>query len=303
MLTPGTKVVLRSPVASNHRVHAADSVAVIVQAPVDEQHSYRVRFPDGDEVSLRRDEFVLLATVKASGLGPGAAALEDRALEQWVVLRVIVGSRAYGLDREGSDTDLRGVYAAPVERLWSLAGAPDQLENHETDEVYWELKKFLILALKANPNVLEVLHSPLVVDATAIGQELVSLRSIFVSKLVYQTYNGYVLSQFRKMEQRRKAGLEPKRKHAMHLIRLLLAGVEALHTGVVPVEVAAGHRDRLIAIRDGSIDLAAVDEWRRALHAEFDEAYAMSALPERPNFAAADAFLVRARRASMERPK
>ena len=69
---------------------------------------------------------------------------------------------------------------------------PEQLENEATQEVYWELQKFLTLALKANPNVLECLYTPLVEHAGAMAQRLLEQRSIFLSKLVYQTYNGYV---------------------------------------------------------------------------------------------------------------
>ena len=72
------------------------------------------------------------------------------------------------------------------------------------------------------------------------------MRSIFLSKLVYQTYNGYVLSQFKKMNRdlRDKGSIKPK--HAMHLIRLLLSGIQVLKAGFVPVRVEA-FRDRLLA--------------------------------------------------------
>lgn len=34
-----------------------------------------------------------------------------------------------------------------------------------------------------------------------LAEELLTMRSGFLSKLVYHTYNGYVLSQFKKLEQ------------------------------------------------------------------------------------------------------
>ena len=92
-----------------------------------------------------------------------------------VILRCVVGSRAYGLEREGSDTDRRGVYLPPAALHWSLAGAPPQLQNEATQEVYWELQKFIALALKANPNVLECLYTPLVETATPLGEELLAM--------------------------------------------------------------------------------------------------------------------------------
>ncbi|MEZ4727824.1 MAG: nucleotidyltransferase domain-containing protein [Caldilineaceae bacterium] len=41
----------------------------------------------------------------------------------------MVGSRAYGLAHEESDTDRRGVYLPPADLHWSLYGVPEQLEN------------------------------------------------------------------------------------------------------------------------------------------------------------------------------
>jgi hypothetical protein len=54
--------------------------------------------------------------------------------------------------------------------------------------------------------VLECLWSPLVEHATPLARELLALRGAFLSKLAYATYNGYVLSQFKKIEQGLRAG-------------------------------------------------------------------------------------------------
>ena len=55
---------------------------------------------------------------------------------------------------------------------------PEQLENPQREEVYWELQKFLTLALKANPNVLECLYTPLVEHATPLAEELLAMRDV-----------------------------------------------------------------------------------------------------------------------------
>ena len=68
--------------------------------------------------------------------------------------RVSEVRRAFGLAVDVSDTDRRGIYLPPADLQWSLYGAPEQIENEATQECYWELRKFLILALKANPNIL-----------------------------------------------------------------------------------------------------------------------------------------------------
>lgn len=216
-------------------------------------------------------------------------------LYQYVIYRCIVGSRAYGLDDEASDIDYRGIYLPPADLHWSLYGVPEQLENRETEETYWEMQKFLTLALKANPNILECLYTPLVVTTTPLAQELLEMRAAFLSHLVYQTYNGYVMSQFKRLEASLRATGAIRWKHAMHLIRLLLAGITVLREGFVPVPVD-GYRDQLLAIKRGGQPWEEVNAWRLALHRELDAAYAATKLPERPNYDRANAFLLKARR-------
>ncbi len=190
--------------------------------------------------------------------------------------------------------DRRGFYLPPAELQWSLVGVPEQLEN-DNEEVYWELEKFIRLALKANPNVLECLYAPLVEYATPIAHELIAMRHIFLSRQAHRTYNAYVLSQFKKLEQDLRNRGEIRWKHVMHLIRLLLSGGTVLRDGFVPVRVEQ-HRDRLLAIRNGQVPWNEVEQWRLALHTELDKALALTKLPEQPDFARANEFLIRARR-------
>jgi hypothetical protein len=82
----------------------------------------------------------------------------------------------------------------------------------------------------------------------------------------------------------------------MHLVRLLLAGIEVLRAGVVPVRVEGPHRAKLLAIRNGETTWEEVDRWRLALHDEFDGAFRGTVLPDRPDYARVNDFLVRARR-------
>ena len=99
----------------------------------------------------------------------------------------------------------------------------------------WELEKFLRLALKANPNILEVLWTPIVLESTELGNRLRELRTAFLSKHLYKTYSGYVLSQFRRMKNRFDKDGQFKNKHAMHLLRLLFSGIHALKTGEIMI--------------------------------------------------------------------
>jgi predicted nucleotidyltransferase len=297
----GTEIVARIPVRSIGATHVLPkgAVGMVVRSPLDGSHAYRVRFVDGTEAMLRRAELAVLKHVQRWGLEHVGGVLEDYNLYEYVIFRCVVGSRAYGLDEPGSDTDRRGVYLPPAGLHWSLYRVPEQLESDGTEEAYWELQKFLTLALKANPNILECLYSPLVEHATPLAEELLEMRAGFLSKLVYQTYNGYVLSQFRKLQQDIRARGEIKWKHAMHLIRLLLAGIRTLRVGDVPVHVGE-HRERLLSIRRGEMSWDEVNDWRLDLHREFDTAFETTKLPERPDYDAANAFLVRARRSMVQ---
>lgn len=214
----GTQVVtlVDIPSSASHVLHPRGTVGVIVKSPADHEHSYRVRFPDGFETALKRSEVTMLARFKEGEIGDAAQATQSD-LHERVIYRCVIGSQAYGLANSASDVDRRGIYLPCAELHWSLYGVPEQLENDQAQEAYWELQKFLVLALKANPNVLECLYTPLVEKATPLAEELLAMKSIFLSRLVYQTYNGYVLSQFKKMQADIRNHGQVKWKHVMHL--------------------------------------------------------------------------------------
>ncbi len=296
ILPVGTQVVTRVAVrgADGVPAHPRGALGEIIGAPSDVWHSYRVRFPDGLEASLKRAEITTLSHFQSAD-NPERLAEYD--LYDHVIYRCVVGSRAYGLDDEQSDTDRRGVYLPPGNLHWSLYGVPEQLENTETEEVYWELQKFLTMALKSNPNVLECLYTPLVEHADAFAREMLAMRESFLSTMVYQTYNGYVMSQFKKLQADLRNKGQVKWKHVMHLIRLLLAGITTLREGRVPVHVGE-NRDKLRAIKQGLIPFEEIERWRLDLHRQFEDAAATTRLPERPDYRRANDLLIRARRAA-----
>lgn len=297
-IAAGTQIVVRQEVDGSNGapLHPRGAVGLIVRTPAGAEVNYLVRFPDGFEVSLTRDKFEVLKHFKDRL--PATSATDDFHLEDCVIYRCIVGSRAYGLESENSDTDLRGVYLAPAEMHWSLFGLPEQFEDPEGQTCYWELQKFLVMALKANPNVLECLYSPLVEKMTPLGERLLAMRAAFLSQMIFQTFNGYALSQFKKLEQDIRNQGAIRWKHAMHLLRLLLTGAATLREGRVPVKVEA-QRDRLLAVKRGKLEWAEVDIWRRELHRDFEVALATTKLPERPDYERVNSFLIEARRSQV----
>ena len=254
-----------------------------------------VRFEDGREIQLPRHQLALPGDRTNALAAPDDRLLASGELYDRVILRVIAGSRAFGLSTQESDTDWRGVFLPTAEMHWSMCDVPEQLENDATEEVYWELEKFLKLALRSNPNILETLYSPRIDLATPLGRELIGIRSCFLSRLALQTFRGYVDSQFRRILADRRNRGHINWKQAMHLIRLLLSGVHLLRHGELQIDVGP-HRGRLLEIRQGQVPLTAVEQWRVRLERDLVRASEATPLPPRPDFERVNAFLIRARR-------
>ena len=304
----GTQVVSLLEVrgTNNSLVHPRGAVGVVTRTPAVEGEKFLVRFPDGFEATLESSQLEVLKHFKDRlGAPTSDPARSDSEictpfdLESFIIYRCVVGSRAYGLDNDESDTDQRGIYIAPAELQWSLFGAPEQFEDNVMQSCYWELQKFITMALKANPNILECLYSPMVEKVTLLGEELLAMRDTFLSQMIFQTFNGYAMSQFKKIEQDIRNSGKIKWKHAMHLLRLLITGAATLLHARVPVRVET-HRERLLAVKFGELSWAEVDIWRKELHRDFETALSATRLPERPDYESANKFLVKARRAMVQ---
>ncbi|MGW7439380.1 nucleotidyltransferase domain-containing protein [Streptomyces sp. NPDC054849] len=213
------------------------------------------------------------------------------------VYRCVMGSRAFGLATEASDTDRRGVYLAPTPLFWRFEKPPTHVEGPRDEEFSWELERFCELALRANPNILECLHSPLVDLITPVGEELLSLREAFLSRRAHTSFSRYAASQRGRLLADVRVHGAPRWKHAMHLLRLLLSCRDLLRTGRLSVD-AGPHRDRLLAVRRGELTWDEVDAWMARLQEETESALATTPLPAEPDHARVQDFLVRTRRAS-----
>ncbi len=300
----GSQVVLKVNKRVSARENQADTrqefrktgtVGVVVQSPAHNEAAYLVQFSDGstiaatfDELALRREEVTQLLSHDQYDYHPH------------VIYRVQVGSKAFGLSTEDSDDDLRGIFLPPAERHWSLYPVPEQIELLDgRDEVYWELEKFLQLALRANPNILETLWSPILLECHPIATELREMRQAFLSKHVYKTYSGYVLSQFRRMKNSFEKTGKYKSKHAMHLLRLIHSGIDVLRTGEIRIDMSS-QRDSLLAVRRGEFSLEEVRQQALALDREFQAAFEKTELPEHPDLERVNEFLIRARRSMVQ---
>jgi len=115
------------------------------------------------------------------------------------VLEATVGSRAWGLADERSDVDLRGAFALPLDFTLGLHRPPDSLVSADGSQTYWEVRKLVEQALRADPNTLELLFVPSVVALDDIGRWILEAREAFVSKLLFGSFGRYALSQLDKL--------------------------------------------------------------------------------------------------------
>ncbi|MFE1072449.1 DNA polymerase beta superfamily protein [Streptomyces sp. NPDC058783] len=213
----------------------------------------------------------------------------------------VMGSRAFGLATEDSDTDRRGVFLAPTALYWRFEKPPTHVEGPGEEQFSWELERFCELALRANPNILECLHSPLVESVDDTGRELLALREAFLSRRAYETFTRYAHGQRRKLDADVRTHGAPRWKHAMHLLRLLTSARDLLRTGVLTIDVGEA-REPLLAVKRGEVPWPEVEARMNLLAREGEEATRHSPLPEEPDRRRVEDFLIRTRRASALQP-
>src|SRR5262245_15110028 len=100
------------------------------------------------------------------------------------------------------DKDIMGVYVAPLEHY--LGFGRDEVKERfigEWDAVSYEVRKFINLLVKCNPNVLSMLWVPEqhIIHLHELGRYLRDNKTIFVSKQAYHSFNGYAYGQFKRM--------------------------------------------------------------------------------------------------------
>jgi uncharacterized protein len=114
-----------------------------------------------------------------------------------LVFEAITGSKAYGLDTAKSDTDIRGVFVLPRNMFYGLEYTA-QVNNETNDIVYYELKRYIELLTKNNPNILEMLSIP--ESCVLHKDEMMCMLKpeMFLSKLCEQTFANYAFAQIKK---------------------------------------------------------------------------------------------------------
>lgn len=126
---------------------------------------------------------------------------EDKNLGSNIILLTLGGSHAYGMDKKGSDLDVRGVALNQKEEI--LLGTDfEQVVNVDTDTTVYSFNKIIELLSKCNPNTIEELGClpEQYLFVSDIGEKLLENRKMFLSKICIHTFGGYASSQLRRME-------------------------------------------------------------------------------------------------------
>ena len=126
---------------------------------------------------------------------------KDKNLGNNIIILTLGGSHAYGMDKEGSDLDVRGIALNPKEEV--LLGTDfEQVVNVDTDTTVYSFNKMIQLLTSNNPNTIEILgcKPEHYLHLSDIGKELLNNRKMFLSKICIHTFGGYAGSQLRRME-------------------------------------------------------------------------------------------------------
>jgi predicted nucleotidyltransferase len=227
-----------------------------------------------------------------------------RLLPQGLILLGYRGSIAHNMfvpkDDPNSidDKDIMGIFIPDIDNYFGLSHKDHQeVFIKEWDSVCYEIRKMARLLIDANPNVLGLLwlQPQHYIAKTALGEELVGNRHLFVSRKIYHSFTGYAHSQLKRMTafafngymgDKRKQLVEKfgyDCKNAAHLIRLLRMGIEFLREGELHVfrEDAA----QLMEIKKGLWTLEQVKAEAESLFKRAEKAYDECQLPSSPDTA------------------
>lgn len=118
-----------------------------------------------------------------------------------VILLGLGGSFAYGTDNDNSDIDFRGITLNLPSDLLGLTEF-EQYEDDHTDTVIYSFNKIVKLFLECNPNTIELLglDEEQYLIKTALGQELLEHKDLFLSKRAAKSFGGYASAQLRRLQ-------------------------------------------------------------------------------------------------------
>lgn len=204
------------------------------------------------------------------------------------ILKGIVGSKAYGLDHAGSDTDYMSVFVTPTLDLVGYDNPPrDSIRSTDPDSISYELGKFVLLTAKASVTTSEFLWLPKYESYTHEGEMLLDIRSDLLSQRCKNSYTGYAVGEFRAIAKYEPAYDDRKKyvKKAVTAFRLIEQFGLLWREGVIEPRVS--NADTIRNVAEWFVDLADNDrhDFSRGVITGIDNLIetTKTPLPEEPN--------------------
>lgn len=199
-----------------------------------------------------------------------------------IIVKHLSGSRAYGTDVPGSDTDYRGVFCAdPIHTLTPFFPVREVTDATEEDTKYYELSHFMKLLVDCNPNIVEtvwvdagdiVLSRPTYWMLRKRREDMLSMH------FVYKTF-GYATAQLKRFQRNKVAYTD---KCAMHFVRLTRMALETAETG--QIEIRRLDAGELIHIRNGGWGYGEFIQYAAKQEAKLRKIESSPALKKKPNY-------------------
>jgi len=123
-------------------------------------------------------------------------------LEKRTIFLTVHGSRSYGTALPESDYDFKGIAIPPKDYYFTLLNKFEHVDKfNDVDCTIYELRKFCSLAVKCNPNILEILFTDpnMFVIKHPIMDRLIENRHLFVTKKARWSFAGYAYSQLKRI--------------------------------------------------------------------------------------------------------
>jgi predicted nucleotidyltransferase len=233
---------------------------------------------------------------------------------RWVpdttVYLTLMGSVAYGVSSDCSDSDVYGFCIPPKEVIFPhLTGEilgfgreKKRFENWQQHHILHEDKnydfsiynivKYFSLCMECNPNMIDSLFTPLncIIHSTQVGNLVRENRKIFLHKGAKHKFSGYANSMLHKMKNKtpiegskrdqdiKKNGFDTK--YAYHLCRLLDECEQILSLHDIDLQRS---NEFLKAIRRGEVEEERIYNWFTEREKVLENLYTSSTLQYSPD--------------------
>ena len=220
-----------------------------------------------------------------------------------ICYETLMGSVAYGVSTDTSDTDIYSFCIPPKEEIFphlrgEIVGFGDakhannrfkNFQEHHIKDVgaekeydinVYNIVDFFQLVMENNPNMIDSLFTPqfCVLHSTRVGQMVREKRKIFLHLGSWHTFKGYAYAQLKKCGSQKRTGKRKEvveqmgfdPKFAYHIVRNLNEIEQILTEGDLDLQ---RNREQLKAIRRGEWSLEQIQQYFEKKEVELETLY------------------------------